>query len=57
MLRYLHRLEGARSLADHVSMIPLGSCTMKLNATAQMAAVYLAGVRCQGAPVRASPIR
>ena len=35
MLRYLHRLE-ARDLSLNVSMIPLGSCTMKLNATSEM---------------------
>ncbi len=35
MLRYLHRLE-ARDLSLTTSMIPLGSCTMKLNATAEM---------------------
>jgi len=35
MLRYLKRLE-SRDLSLAVSMIPLGSCTMKLNATAEM---------------------
>ena len=35
MLRYLHRLE-SMDLALNRSMIPLGSCTMKLNATAEM---------------------
>jgi glycine dehydrogenase len=38
MLRYLHKLE-SRDLSLNTSMIPLGSCTMKLNATAQMAGV------------------
>jgi glycine dehydrogenase len=35
MLRYLKRLE-SRDLSLTTSMIPLGSCTMKLNATAEM---------------------
>ena len=35
MLRYLRRL-GDRDLALDRTMIPLGSCTMKLNATAEM---------------------
>jgi len=35
MLRYLKKLE-ARDLSLTTSMIPLGSCTMKLNATAEM---------------------
>ena len=35
MLRYLRRLE-ARDLSLAHSMIPLGSCTMKLNATVEM---------------------
>jgi glycine dehydrogenase len=35
MLRYLHSLE-SKDLALNVSMIPLGSCTMKLTATTEM---------------------
>ncbi len=35
MLRYLRKLEG-RDLSLAHSMIPLGSCTMKLNATSEM---------------------
>ena len=38
MLRYLHKLE-SRDLSLNTAMIPLGSCTMKLNATSQMAGV------------------
>ncbi|MDZ7343847.1 MAG: aminomethyl-transferring glycine dehydrogenase, partial [candidate division KSB1 bacterium] len=38
MLRYLRALE-AKDLSLTTSMIPLGSCTMKLNATAEMMAV------------------
>jgi glycine dehydrogenase len=38
MLRYLHRLQ-AKDLSLTTSMIPLGSCTMKLNATTEMAPV------------------
>ena len=37
-LRYLKRLE-AKDLSLTASMIPLGSCTMKLNATSEMLAV------------------
>ena len=35
MMRYLHRLQ-SRDLSLTTSMIPLGSCTMKLNAAAEM---------------------
>jgi glycine dehydrogenase len=38
MLRYLRRLE-SRDLSLTTSMIPLGSCTMKLNASTEMAPV------------------
>ena len=38
MLRYIHKLQ-EKDLSLTTSMIPLGSCTMKLNATAEMVAV------------------
>ncbi len=42
MLRYLHSLE-ERDLSLNTAMIPLGSCTMKLNAAAEMEPVSLPG--------------
>jgi glycine dehydrogenase len=38
MMRYLRKLQG-RDIALDRSMIPLGSCTMKLNAATEMAAI------------------
>ncbi|MGH7230941.1 MAG: aminomethyl-transferring glycine dehydrogenase [Nitrospiraceae bacterium] len=42
MLRYMHRLQ-SRDLSLVQSMIPLGSCTMKLNATVEMIPVTWKG--------------
>ena len=50
MLRYLRRLAD-RDLALDRTMIPLGSCTMKLNSTAEMESDLLARVR-RHPPVR-----
>ena len=38
MLRYIHKLE-KKDLSLNTSMIPLGSCTMKLNSTTEMTSV------------------
>jgi glycine dehydrogenase len=43
MLRYIRRLE-AKDLSLTTSMIPLGSCTMKLNATSEMLPVSWPGI-------------
>ena len=42
LLRYIHRLQ-SKDLSLTTAMIPLGSCTMKLNATAEMAAISWPG--------------
>jgi glycine dehydrogenase len=42
LLRYMRRLD-ARDLSLTTSMIPLGSCTMKLNATAEMMPITMPG--------------
>jgi glycine dehydrogenase len=42
LLRYIHRLQ-SRDLSLTTSMIPLGSCTMKLNAAAEMIPISLPG--------------
>ena len=42
LLRYMHRLQ-SRDLSLTTSMIPLGSCTMKLNAAAEMLPISFPG--------------
>jgi glycine dehydrogenase len=42
MMRYLHRLQ-SKDLSLTTSMIPLGSCTMKLNAAAEMLPITYPG--------------
>ena len=51
LLRYLRELSDKDVALDR-SMIPLGSCTMKLNATAEMEPITYPGLR-RPAPVRA----
>ena len=55
MLRYLRRLSD-RDLALDRTMIPLGSCTMKLNATTEMEAITWPEFATH-APVRAASTR
>ena len=55
MLRYLRRLQ-AKDIALDRAMIPLGSCTMKLNATAEMIPVTWPEFG-RPPPVRARPTR
>ena len=56
MLRYLRRLAD-RDLALDRTMIPLGSCTMKLNATTRDDADHLARVRAHPSVRAARPGR
>ena len=56
MLRYLRRLAD-RDLALDRTMIPLGSCTMKLNATAEMEPDHVARVRAASTRSRRSTRR
>ena len=43
LMRYLHRLAQKEDLSLTTSMIPLGSCTMKLNAAAELMPVTMPG--------------
>ena len=54
MLRYI-RMASDKTLALDRSMIPLGSCTMKRNATSAMIPITWPGVpRCTPSPLRRS---